>query len=392
MTIAYFDCFAGASGDMILGALVDAGVDLDSLRDKLAQLAIPNWELRAEKVSTRGIAATRVEVIAREDAAGRPFSELDAMIASSGVDGEVQAIARKIMRRLAEVEARLHNERIEDVHLHELGGVDTVIDVVGAVVALKMLNAEQVYVSPFPMGHGTVNTRHGTLPLPAPAVAELVIGAPIRAMDIAAELVTPTGAAILTTLAQGYATFPPMKLERVGYGAGARDLPIPNFLRVLIGQTGSENDAIVETLTLIETNVDDANPQIYDYLEYKLFQAGALDVWLTPIQMKKNRPATLLSLLCRVSDADAMMRILFEEGLSLGVRRREVERYALARQVIAVETPYGSVRVKIAQTGGRVVRLAPEYEDCRKRAEEHRVSLVEIYHAAEIAAREKLND
>lgn len=392
MTIAYFDCFAGASGDMILGALVDAGVDLDSLRDKLAQLAIPNWELRAEKVSTRGIAATRVQVIAREDAAGRPFSELDAMIASSGVDGEVQAIARKIMRRLAEVEARLHNERIEDIHLHELGGVDTVIDVVGAVVALKMLNAEQVYVSPFPMGHGTVNTRHGTLPLPAPAVAELVIGAPIRAMDIAAELVTPTGAAILTTLAQGYATFPPMKLERVGYGAGARDLPIPNFLRVLIGQTGSENDAMVETLTLIETNVDDANPQIYDYLEYKLFQAGALDVWLTPIQMKKNRPATLLSLLCRVSDADAMMRILFEEGFTLGVRRREVERYALARQVIAVETPYGSVRVKIAQTGGRVVRLAPEYEDCRKRAEEHRVSLVEIYHAAEIAAREKLND
>ncbi len=392
MTIAYFDCFAGASGDMILGALVDAGVDLDSLRDKLAQLAIPNWELRAEKVSTRGIAATRVQVIARDDAAGRPFSELDAMIASSGVDGEVQAIARKIMRRLAEVEARLHNERIEDIHLHELGGVDTVIDVVGAVVALKMLNAEQVYVSTFPMGHGTVNTRHGTLPLPAPAVAELVIGAPIRAMDIAAELVTPTGAAILTTLAQGYATFPPMKLERVGYGAGARDLPIPNFLRVLIGQTGSENDAMVETLTLIETNVDDANPQIYDYLEYKLFQAGALDVWLTPIQMKKNRPATLLSLLCRVSDADAMMRILFEEGVTLGVRRREVERYALARQVIAVETPYGSVRVKIAQTGGRVVRLAPEYEDCRKRAEEHRVSLVEIYHAAEIAAREKLND
>ncbi len=392
MTIAYFDCFAGASGDMILGALVDAGVDLDSLRDKLAQLAIPNWELRAEKVSTRGIAATRVQVIARDDAAGRPFSELDAMIASSGVDGEVQAIARKIMRRLAEVEARLHNERIEDIHLHELGGVDTVIDVVGAVVALKMLNAEQVYVSTFPMGHGTVNTRHGTLPLPAPAVAELVIGAPIRAMDIAAELVTPTGAAILTTLAQGYATFPPMKLERVGYGAGARDLPIPNFLRVLIGQTGSENDAIVETLTLIETNVDDANPQIYDYLEYKLFQAGAFDVWLTPIQMKKNRPATLLSLLCRVSDADAMMRILFEEGFTLGVRRREVERYALARQVIAVETPYGSVRVKIARTGGRVVRLAPEYEDCRKRAEEHRVSLVEIYHAAEIAAREKLND
>lgn len=377
---------------MILGALVDAGVDLDSLRDKLARLANSNWELRGEKVSTRGIAATRVQVTARDNVPVRSFSEMDAIIASSVADGEVRASARKILRRLAEVEAQLHNERLEDIHLHELGGVDTLIDVVGAVVGLKMLNVDQVYVSPFPMGHGTVNTRHGTLPLPAPAVAELVRGAPIRAMDIEAELVTPTGAAILTTLAQGYSSFPPMTLERVGYGAGARDLSIPNVLRVLIGRSASDTDAMVEMLTLIETNVDDANPQVYDYLESKLFHAGALDVWLTSIQMKKNRPATHLSLLCRVSDADVMIRILFDEGLTLGVRRREIQRYALARQVITIETPFGSVRVKIARTGGRVVRLAPEYEDCRRRAEEHSVSFNEIYRAAEIAAKEKLNE
>lgn len=392
MIVAYFDLFAGASGDMILGALVDAGLTIESLRGSLAGLAVENWELRAEKISQKGIAATRVKVVMGDEVRERRYADLDAIIGASQLDDAIKGSSRKILRRIAQVEAQIHNERIEDVHLHELGGLDTLIDVVGAVVGLKLLNVEQVFVSALPMGHGTINSRHGVLPLPAPAVAELVRGAPIRASDIEAELVTPTGAAILTTLAKGYAKFPPMTLERVGYGAGMRALPIPNVLRVFIGRTAEKNDASLETLMLIETNIDDANPQVYDYLQAKLFAASALDVWLTPIQMKKNRPATMLSILGRVENAEAFAQILFEEGVTLGLRQSEVLRYALARENIAVETRYGTVRVKIARMRGRIVRIAPEYEDCKQRAEEHRVALNEIYQAAEIAAKEMLND
>ncbi len=383
MNIAFFDCFAGASGDMILGALIDAGLDADALRRALGGLDLPGWELRIERVIKRGLAATQVRVIGHEDVQARPYRELAAILDSSALQPQVKQRAATILRRLAEVEARLHGESVEQVHLHELGGVDTLVDIAGAIVGMQMLELEQVYVSPLPMGHGIIETRHGPLPLPAPAVVELTRGAPVRSVDLAAELVTPTGAAILTTLADGYVSFPPMTLQRTGYGAGQRDLPIPNVLRVLIGTPPSEDQAMTETLVVLETNIDDMNPQVYDYVMGRLLEAGALDAWVIPIQMKKNRGGMLLSVLCRHKQVGILRGIVLEETTTLGVREYTVQRHALPREIVNVETSYGAVRVKIARIGGRVVRAKPEYEDCRQLAAAHQVPLLQVYREAE---------
>ncbi len=389
MNVAYFDCFAGASGDMILGALLDAGLEVDTLRDALRGLAANEWDLQGVRIETGGIAATRVNVITRDTAPTRRYIELDAMLTASALVPPVKETSARILRRIAEVEARLHRVALGEVHLHELGGLDTLIDVVGTVAGLQLLEIEQVYVSALPFARGAVKSRHGVLPLPAPATAELARGAPIRAVDLEAELVTPTGAAILTTLARDYATFPPMTLARVGYGAGTRTLPIPNVLRVFIGAR-ADADAAVETLVVLETNIDDMNPQVYEYVFTKLFAAGALDVWLTPIQMKKNRAAALLSALCRPRDADALTEILFTQTTTLGVRRREVQRTALAREIVSVTTRFGPARVKVARKRGRVLRAVPEYDDCRALAEKSSVPILEVYHAVEASARATL--
>jgi len=386
MNVVYVDCFAGASGDMLLGALVDSGLELDTLRVALAGLGLRDWELRAEKVTSGGIAATRLSVIVSGDARERRYVDLAAMLATSRLADDVKQPSARILRHIADVEARIHDTTIEQVHLHELGGLDTLIDVVGAVAGFKLLGVEEIYVSPLPMGRGAVNTQHGVLPLPAPAVAELLRGVPIRSVDIEAELVTPTGAAILTALAHGYATFPPMTLKRVGCGAGTRTLPFPNVLRVFIGECADAFDTKVETLVVLETNIDDMNPQVYDYVFTKLFRAGALDVWLTPIQMKKDRAAAMLGVLCNPRDADPLTEILFSETTTLGVRRHEVQRYALAREMTTVETRFGSVRVKIARYKGRVLRAMPEYDDCRALAEKHQVPFLEVYDVAKFSA------
>jgi uncharacterized protein (TIGR00299 family) protein len=383
MNVAYFDCFAGASGDMILGALVDAGLEPEKLRDALVGLPLRDWELRARRVVRGGLAATHVEVIAQHDMPTRRYEDLVGLLNASELGSEVKESGERILRRIAEVESRLHHHSLEEVHLHELGGVDTLVDVIGAVAGLELLNVGAIYVSALPMGSGVVNTRHGTLPLPAPAVVELVRGVPIRAVDIQAELVTPTGAAILTTLAHSYATFPPMTLTHIGYGAGTRELPIPNVLRVLIGAPDKADGATYEPLVMLETNIDDMNPQMYDYVMARLFESGALDVWLTPVQMKKNRAGTLLSVLCPPQTEVHITKLLFEETTTLGVRRREVQRAALARETISVTTEFGPVHVKIAWLEGRVLRAKPEYDDCRKLAEEHHVPLIEVYQAAE---------
>ncbi len=383
MNVAYFDCFAGASGDMILGALLDAGLELDKLREALVGLPLRDWELRARRVMRGGLAATHVEVIAQDDMPTRRYMDLVGLLNASELGSEVKESGKRILRRIAEVESRLHHQSLEEVHLHELGGVDTLVDVIGAVAGLELLNIGAIYVSALPMGSGAVNTRHGMLPLPAPAVVELVRGAPIRAVDIQAELVTPTGAAILTTLAHSYATFPPMTLTDVGYGAGTRELPIPNVLRILIGAPEKTDGATYEPLVMLETNIDDMNPQMYEYVMARLFESGALDVWLTPVQMKKNRAGTLISVLCQPQTEVHITKLLFEETTTLGVRRREVQRAALARETISVTTGFGPVRVKIAWLEGRVLRAKPEYDDCRRLAEEHHVPLIEIYQAAE---------
>ncbi|MGE5222578.1 MAG: LarC family nickel insertion protein, partial [Omnitrophica WOR_2 bacterium] len=268
-----------------------------------------------------------------------------------------------------------------------LGGLDTIVDVAGALAGLQFLEVEQVQVSALPLGRGFIQSAHGRLPLPAPATVALLHGAPVTGTDLEVELVAPTGAAILTSLAQSFGPIPAMTLKAVGYGAGRRDLPIPNVLRILLGEIAAPDAGIVETLSMLETNIDDLNPEVYEYVMAQLFDAGALDVFLSPIQMKKNRPAVLLRVLCKPGHADALSAVLFSETSTLGIRKQLVERQCLPRSIRSVDTPYGSVRVKIAEWGQGQRKMAPEYEDCKKIAALKKVPLWEVYQSAVLAAR-----
>jgi uncharacterized protein (TIGR00299 family) protein len=265
--------------------------------------------------------------------------------------------------------------------------VDAIVDIVGSVVGLRLLGVEEIYASTLPLGRGFVDCAHGRLPLPAPATIELLQGVPVLSRDVEGELVTPTGAAILTTLAQGFGPFPPMIVERIGYGAGQKDFPFPNLLRLLVGTTSPTLDVRMEPLTLLEANIDDLNPEFYGHLMERLFAAGALDVYLTPVQMKKNRPGVVLSVACTPAQAEALAALVFAETTTIGLRRQEVQRWVLARERVEVETPYGNVGVKVARLGGKVMTASPEYEDCRRLALESGVSLKEVYTAAEVALR-----
>ena len=386
MKIAYFDCISGASGDMILGALLDAGLPEATLRERLAALRLDGFDLRCRQVVKNGLSATKVDVLVADHVPARRLPDIEAIVQGSDLPPAIKDKAAAIFRRLGEVEAGIHATTPDQVHLHELGGVDTIVDVVGALVGLDALGIEAVYASPLPLGRGFVRGAHGQIPLPAPATLALLEGVPVVGSDLEVELVTPTGAALLTSLAVAFGPVPAMTLAAVGYGAGGRDLPIPNVLRLLVGDQATPGDATVETLAVLETNIDDLNPEIYDYTMARLFKAGALDVFLSPIQMKKNRPATLLRVLCQPGDADALTAILFAETSTLGVRRHMVMRHCLARSSHTVETPYGQVRVKVARWGDRQAKAAPEYDDCRRLAEASGVPLREVYRAAERAA------
>jgi hypothetical protein len=293
----------------------------------------------------------------------------------------VRTKTETVLRRIAEVEAGIHNEPVDQVHLHEVGGDDTLIDIAGTLLGLDWLDVDLVAVSPLPLGHGFTKSAHGQLPLPAPATLALLTGVPVRYVDVESELVTPTGAAILTTVADRFGGFPPLRLQKVGVGAGRRDLPFPNVVRLWLGETDSIEGLTVEPLDVLETNIDDMNPQIYAHVMERLFAAGALDVTLTPQQMKKNRPAVLLSVLCRPDLDETMMRILFEETTTLGVRRQTVERICMPRSFETVETPFGPIHVKVARWNG-IEHSMPEYEDCRKAAETHHVPVAEVMQAA----------
>ena len=381
MKIAYFDCIAGASGDMILGALVDAGLPVETLRERLSALKLGGeFELRAQKVSKNDLGATKVDVIVPDDEQhhGRHLAEIEAVIRKSDLVEDIQEKAISMFQRLVEVEAGIHGVPVEAVHLHEVGGVDTIVDVAGALVGLAALGIDQVFGSHLPLGRGFVKGAHGQIPLPAPATVALLKGVPVRGSDLEMELVTPTGALILTTVCQAFGPLPPMTLTGLGYGAGGRDLPIPNVLRLLVGEQG----AGIESLVLLETNVDDNSAEINGYVMEKLFAVGALDVFFTPIQMKKNRPATMLSVLCRPADVELLETILFRETSTLGVRHQSVERHCLERQSEAVETVYGPVRVKVARLPDGSTKRAPEYEDCKRAAEAHGVPLRAVYEAA----------
>ncbi len=391
MRIAYFDCIGGASGDMLLGALIDAGCDVEELRGRLAALHLSDFELATRRVVKNGFSATKVDVIVADTVPERHLAEIEVIVEGSDLSPAIKSQAIAIFRRMAEVEAGIHGTTLEHVHLHELGGVDTIVDVVGVLLALDALGIEKVYASSLPMGRGFVRGAHGQIPLPAPATVALLKGVPIVGSEIEKELVTPTGAALLSSLAAGFGPIPPMTLAAAGYGAGGRDLPIPNLVRLLLGDQATPAHLGVESVVILETNIDDMNPQVYDHVMARLFKAGALDVFLTSIQMKKNRPGILLRVIARPSDTGPLTDILLAETSTLGVRQQIMSRVSLRREIRTVETPYGAVRVKIAAFGDGQRRAAPEYDDCRRLAEQQGVPLRDVYRAAERAAEQMIS-
>ena len=383
--IAYFDCFSGISGDMVLGALVDAGADLGQLEHELRKLKLDGWKISAEKVQRRAIFATHVKVEASEHHHHRGLSVILRMIDEAGLAPRAAERAKRIFTRLGEAEARVHQVPVEKVHFHEVGAVDSIVDIVGAAVGFELLGLDEFACSALDVGGGQVKTAHGLLPVPAPATADLLRGAPTYSSGILRELVTPTGAAIATTLSTRYAEMPRMTLRAIGYGAGTADLAEkPNILRLLVGENavseaGEYWDAPV---TVIETNVDDMSPQIYGYFAERALAAGALDVFSTPAQMKKNRPGLLVTVLCDAEKVPQIIDLFFRETTTIGVRTHEVRRKTLERELVPVDTAFGSVRVKLSRMNGSLLNATPEYDDCQRIAAECGVPLKEVIAAA----------
>jgi pyridinium-3,5-bisthiocarboxylic acid mononucleotide nickel chelatase len=383
--IAYFDCVSGISGDMVLGALVDAGADLRAVERELRKLGLENWNISTGKVKRGAIFATHVKVETQEDHHHRGLSMILKRIEDANLAPRAAERARKIFMRLAEAEAKVHQIPIEEVHFHEVGAVDSIIDIVGAAIGFELLGIDEFACSAFDVGAGQVNAAHGLLPVPAPATAELLRGAPVYTSGIPRELVTPTGAAIATTLSTRFAEAPEMTLRAIGYGAGSADLKEkPNVLRLLIGENaiaepGEHWDA---PITVIETNLDDMSPQIYGYFVERALEAGALDVFSAPVQMKKNRPGLLVTLLAEPVNVSRLIDLIFRETTTIGVRTHEVRRKILDREFLPVATPFGEVRMKISRMNGSILNAAPEYDDCRRIATERGIPLKQVIAAA----------
>jgi len=390
LRIAYFDCFSGISGDMVLGALVDAGVELREIEAGLRGLGLENWSIAASKVQRGAISATQVKVEAREEHHHRGLAVILKRIEQAHLAPRAAARAKKIFERLAAAEAKVHNMEVEKVHFHEVGSADSIVDIVGSAIGFDLLGIDEFACSRFDVGGGQVRTAHGVLPVPAPATAELLRGAPAYSSGIERELVTPTGAAIATTLATRYEEIPPMTLRTIGYGAGSADLKEKaNVLRLLIGDADSTDAAVSKAdgrwdspVTVIETNVDDMSPQIYGYFAERALAAGALDVFSTPAQMKKNRPGQLVTLLSDPKNVARLMDLIFAETTTIGVRTYDVRRKTLQREFVPVETPLGSVRMKVSRMNGTILNVTPEYEDCLKIAAERGVPLKQVMAAA----------
>jgi len=381
MKIAYFDCFSGISGDMTLGALVGAGVELAALEAELRRLNLPNWKISAEKVKRGAIFATQVKVEAAETHHHRGLTEILRLIAQANLAPRVADRATRIFRRLGEAEAKVHQVDVEKVHFHEVGAVDAIIDVVGAAIGFELLGIDEFACSSLDVGAGNVKTAHGILPVPAPATAELLRGSPAYSSGIAKELVTPTGAAIATTLATRFGEMPPINLQSIGYGAGSADLAErPNVLRLLVGDAvGMEKGERWDVpVAVIEANLDDMNPQIYGYFVEQALAAGALDVYSTPVQMKKNRPGILVTLMCESASVNKLIDLIFRETTTIGVRTHEVRRRTLEREIVPVETPLGEVRMKVSRMNDTMLNATPEYEDCRQIAAQKGVPLKQV--------------
>lgn len=395
MKTLYFDCFAGASGDMILGACIAAGVEPQALKERLSLLGVQGYAIEFDTVDRSGISATHARVQTAPEHAHRHLSDILKIIYQSRLPEAVKDRAAKIFSRLAEAEARVHNQPVEKIHFHEVGGLDAIIDAVGAAICFDLLGIERFVSSPLHVGSGSVEMAHGRFPVPPPAVAELLKGVPFYSTDIVGELVTPTGAAIITTVCSNYGPIPPMTLAQTGYGAGTRTYEkFPNALRVLVGEDYSSDTAAGpadQRLWMIETNMDDISPQILGHVMERAFELGALDCYFTSVQMKKNRPGVLLSILCGATERAALNELLFSETTTLGVRAYEVERRALQRRIVTVETQYGPIDVKVAQLNGHILKEMPEYEQCRQAARAAEVPLRKVEEAARDAFARQIN-
>jgi uncharacterized protein (TIGR00299 family) protein len=462
MRIAYIECFSGISGDMFLGALVDAGVPADLLRETVRALDL-GAELQISRVDRCGITSTKVDVVIngepdrpREDAQpahhvhshhhgpahehehrhsdgtvhshahahddehnhapnpsggraglqpgahsaesegasapfvhahGRHLSEIKALIAASAISAQAKQTATAIFEALGAAEAKIHNVPVETIHFHEVGAVDAIVDIVCSSVGAEALNVDRFLCSPLNVGGGTVVCAHGTFPVPAPATVELLKGAPVYSGEVQKELVTPTGAAIVKTLAHSFGPMPPMTLEQSGYGAGSRNFPAhANVVRITVGESTavqeSKRDLPQDEVIVLEANIDDLSPQLFGYVAEQALAAGALDVFATPVQMKKSRPGTLITLLTKPEDAERIARLFFRETSTIGIRTRREQRYVLPRRHETVQTQWGEVRMKVAQIKGSVSNYAPEYEDCRRIAEQHQVPLKHVMQEA----------
>ena len=460
MRAVYFDCFAGVSGDMIIGAQLDMGVDLESMEEQLSSLGLNGYQISRRHVERSGVSATKFDVEVNQAAQpARTLADIRSIIVGSNATEHVKDKAILVFERLADAEARVHGTTPEKIHFHEVGAVDSIIDIVGAMIGFELLGVERFFCSPLRLGSGSVDAQHGRLPIPAPATAELLRDAPVYAGELEGEFVTPTGAAIVATLCEGFGPLPPMKVARVGYGAGLRDPKgFPNALRLMIGEfgegdtpsspvagamllpqdtagvqspkagsaaqterrrqkaggrrqkaetrnqkpetrnqksEGSRQRAQVyaapeETVVVIETNIDDMNPQVYSFVMERAFAQGALDVFMIPAQMKKDRPGVLLTVLCKPETADAMIEMLLVETTTLGVRYYEARRRVLERTIETIETEYGPVRIKVARDGARTLHFQPEYEDCARVAASANVPVLEVHGAAEAAYRSRL--
>jgi uncharacterized protein (TIGR00299 family) protein len=376
--IAYLDCFSGVSGDMLLGALVDAGVALEGMQAELARLSLAGYSLEARRVTKGGLAAMQAMVQVQESPMPRILANVTDVIDGSSLPAQDREKGIAVFRRLAEAEAAVHGETVETAHLHDVGAVDAIVDVMGSIAGLRLLEVDKLYCSPLPSGEGWVEGQHGTLPLPSPAALELLAraGAPMRAAGAAeGELVTPTGAAIVTTLARFER--PEMIMERVGYGAGSRDLADrPNVLRLWLGEGAAQG---TRPMVLLETNVDDMTGEILGYVLEKLLAGGAADAWLTPVQMKKGRPGVVLSAICAEAQEEALARLLLRETSTLGVRVRPAHRWEAEREVLEFESSLGPAAVKVKRLPDEHPRVAPEYEACKRLAEVSGLPLAEVY-------------
>jgi len=397
MKIAYFDCFSGISGDMTVGALLDAGLKIETLEKELKKLGLTGYQLEVNKVVKKGISATKFKVKIKEEGVERRFKDILIILEKSKLDEEIKNETKKIFFNIAQAESKIHHKDIDKIHFHEIGGLDSIIDITSAVIGIKTLGIEEIHSSALPVGKGFVKCAHGVIPVPVPATLELLKNIPTYSGGIESEMITPTGAGIISTLAKSFGERPLMKIEKIGYGAGEKEFTIPNLLRVSIGEKilNDENikdDYISDEAMLIETNIDDMNPEFYDYIMDKLFSQGALDVFLTPIQMKKNRPAHMLSIIVYEQDLKEILEVLFSESTTLGVRLREIKRLRLAQQNFIAETKYGKIRVKVGIFKGEIKNIAPEYEDCKKMAKQHQVPLKEIYEETKKVTYNKLNN